>query len=87
MADNITPLYPELPRDRIDQIVFDMEEVVHEALYLSEILRDVFGNRHAASSKDAREYMAVLLQEKTARIHEEWHRAIDAMQPASNSAE
>jgi hypothetical protein len=26
------------PRGRIDQIIFDMDEVVHEALYLSEIL-------------------------------------------------
>jgi hypothetical protein len=87
MADNITTLYPELPRERVDQIVFDMDEVVHEALYLSEILADVLGYKLSDASPGARAYLAILLEEKTRRIRDEWQRAFDATHLASKAAE
>jgi hypothetical protein len=74
-------------RDRIDQIVFDMEDAVHEALYLSEILADVLGQKLSDASPGARAYLAILLEEKTKHILHEWQRAFDATHPASKSAE
>jgi hypothetical protein len=74
-------------RDRIDQIVFDMEDVVHEALYLSEILADVLGHKLSDASPGARAYLTILLEEKTRRIQDEWRRAFEATHPENKSAE
>jgi hypothetical protein len=84
---DLCSLYPERPRVRIDQIVTDMEEVVREAVHLSEILVDVFSNKWGDSSPGAREYVAGLLREKTEHILHEWRRAFEATHPASKPAE
>jgi hypothetical protein len=76
MNDNIINLCE--PRDRVDQILFDMEEAVREAVNLSEILLDASSNRFSSSSPGAREYLAMLLLEKTKCVEAEWRRALDA---------
>jgi hypothetical protein len=83
----IIDLCSEPPRNRIDQILRDMEEVVREAVLLSEIFIDALGNKFASASPEAREHLAILLEEKTKQIQDEWRRAVEVAHHASKSAE
>jgi hypothetical protein len=59
-----------------------MEEVVREAVHLSEILVDALGKKFASASPGYRQYLAMLLEEKTKRVQAEWQRAYNATHPA-----
>jgi hypothetical protein len=72
-------------RNGISEIIFNMENTVHEAVYLSEAMRSLTSTRLIALSPGTVSFLANELEQRALAIQDFWWRAHEALHPDTPS--